>query len=44
MTFAVFMKIFVLSLLEPVIDQNFYVIGMKYTSATFAAAMSNIFF
>lgn len=27
---------------RPVIDQNLYFLGMKYTTATFAAAMSNI--
>ncbi|CAL0326827.1 unnamed protein product [Lupinus luteus] len=42
MTFSIFMKIVALSLLEPVIDQNLYFLGMKYTTATFAAAMSNM--
>uniref|UniRef100_A0A5B7CBX3 WAT1-related protein n=1 Tax=Davidia involucrata TaxID=16924 RepID=A0A5B7CBX3_DAVIN len=42
MTFSIFAKIMLLSLLEPVIDQNLYFIGMKYTTATFAAAMCNI--
>jgi drug/metabolite transporter (DMT)-like permease len=28
--------------LEPVIDQNLYFLGMKYTTATFAAAMTNV--
>lgn len=27
---------------RPVIDQNLYYVGMKYTSATFAAAIVNI--
>ncbi|KAF5204106.1 Wat1-related protein [Thalictrum thalictroides] len=31
-----------LGLIEPVIDQNLYYMGMKYTSATFASAMCNI--
>ncbi|ONK78493.1 uncharacterized protein A4U43_C02F19360 [Asparagus officinalis] len=42
MTFPIFMQIFVLALLGPVIDQNFYYMGLKYTSPTFACAMSNI--
>ncbi|KAA8518864.1 hypothetical protein F0562_016363 [Nyssa sinensis] len=42
MTISIFAKIILLSLLEPVIDQNLYFIGMKYTTATFAAAMCNI--
>ncbi|XP_023517897.1 WAT1-related protein At2g37460-like [Cucurbita pepo subsp. pepo] len=42
MTIPVFAKLIVLSLLEPVIDQNLYFLGMKYTTATFAAAMCNI--
>ncbi|KAF2288728.1 hypothetical protein GH714_011761 [Hevea brasiliensis] len=42
MTRSIFIKIMVLSLLEPVIDQNFYFLGMKYTTATFAAAITNI--
>ncbi|KAF5476007.1 hypothetical protein F2P56_007754 [Juglans regia] len=42
MTLAIFTKLIVLSLLEPVIDQNLYFLGMKYTTATFAAAMTNI--
>ncbi|KAF7804536.1 WAT1-related protein [Senna tora] len=42
MTFSIFMKLVALSLLEPVIDQNLYFLGMKYTTATFAASMGNI--
>ncbi|XP_021289378.1 WAT1-related protein At2g37460 [Herrania umbratica] len=42
MTLPIFIKIMVLGLLEPVIDQNLYYVGMKYTTATFAAAMYNI--
>ncbi|KAK4396266.1 WAT1-related protein [Sesamum angolense] len=42
MTTAYIAKIMLLSLLEPVIDQNLYFLGMKYTTATFAAAMANV--
>ncbi|GLT73027.1 hypothetical protein SLA2020_449150 [Shorea laevis] len=42
MTLSIFTKLIMLSLLEPVIDQNLYFLGMKYTTATFAAAMTNI--
>lgn len=42
LTFSIFAKMMLLSLLEPVIDQNLYFLGMKYTTATFATAMSNI--
>ncbi|OWM73105.1 WAT1-related protein At5g07050-like [Punica granatum] len=42
MTFAVFMQIFVLGLLGPVIDQNLYYAGLKFTSPTFSCAMSNM--
>ncbi|KAF5177025.1 Wat1-related protein [Thalictrum thalictroides] len=42
MTFTVFMQIFVLALLGPVIDQNFYYAGLKFTSPTFSCAMSNM--
>lgn len=41
-TFPIFMQIFVLGLLGPVIDQNFYYAGLKYTSPTFSCAMSNM--
>ncbi|XVE52339.1 hypothetical protein DITRI_Ditri02bG0115000 [Diplodiscus trichospermus] len=41
-TFSVFMQIFILALLGPVIDQNFYYAGLKYTSPTFSCAMSNM--
>ncbi|GFS33372.1 nodulin MtN21 /EamA-like transporter family protein [Actinidia rufa] len=41
-TFPIFMQIFVLALLGPVIDQNFYYAGLKYTSPTFSCAMSNM--
>ncbi|MBA0615855.1 hypothetical protein Godav_015963 [Gossypium davidsonii] len=42
MTMRIFIQIMVLGLLEPVIDQNLYFLGMKYTTATFATAMYNI--
>ncbi|KAJ0977991.1 hypothetical protein J5N97_013465 [Dioscorea zingiberensis] len=41
-TFPIFVQIFVLALLGPVIDQNFYYAGLKFTSPTFSCAMSNI--
>ncbi|KAJ4891832.1 WAT1-related protein [Raphanus sativus] len=42
MTLMIFGKITLLGLLEPVIDQNLYYLGMKYTTATFATAMYNV--
>ncbi|PON75297.1 Plant-drug/metabolite exporter [Parasponia andersonii] len=42
MTSSVFIKIMLLGLLEPVIGQNLYYTGVKFTTATFAAAMCNI--
>ncbi|KQK06283.1 WAT1-related protein At5g07050 [Brachypodium distachyon] len=42
MSLWVFLQIFVLALLGPVIDQNFYYAGLKYTSPTFSCAMSNM--
>ncbi|KAK4770848.1 hypothetical protein SAY87_031380 [Trapa incisa] len=42
MTFLVFMQIFLLGLLGPVIDQNLYYAGLKFTSPTFSCAMSNM--
>ncbi|KAG2372033.1 WAT1-related protein [Vigna angularis] len=41
-TFRIFMQIFILALLGPVIDQNFYYAGLKLTSPTFSCAMSNV--
>ncbi|KAF8398187.1 hypothetical protein HHK36_017113 [Tetracentron sinense] len=41
-TFPIFMQIFVLGLLGPVMDQNFYYAGLKFTSPTFSCAMSNM--
>lgn len=42
LTFYVFCQIFVLGLLGPVIDQNFYYLGLKLTTPTFACALSNL--
>ncbi|KAE8730449.1 WAT1-related protein [Hibiscus syriacus] len=42
MTLSIFIKIMLLGFLDPVIDQNLYYLGMKYTTATFATAMYNI--
>ncbi|KAG4996101.1 hypothetical protein AAZX31_10G042600 [Glycine max] len=42
MTLSIFMKIAVLSWIEPVIDQNLYFLGMKYTTATFAVTITNM--
>ncbi|XP_063939667.1 WAT1-related protein At2g39510 [Daucus carota subsp. sativus] len=42
MTASIFWNIVLLGLLEPVLDQNLYYTGMKYTSATFTSAMCNI--
>ncbi|PKA61781.1 WAT1-related protein [Apostasia shenzhenica] len=41
-TFSIFVQLFVLGLLGPVIDQNFYYAGLKFTSPTFSCAMSNM--
>ncbi|KAF5823550.1 putative EamA domain-containing protein [Helianthus annuus] len=42
MTKSIFMKLMLLALLEPVIDQNLFFLGMKATTATFAVSMSNV--
>ncbi|KAK8502111.1 hypothetical protein V6N13_038618 [Hibiscus sabdariffa] len=42
LTSAIFFKIMLISLLEPVLDHTFYYTGMKYTTATFTAAMCNV--
>ncbi|WOL02803.1 WAT1-related protein [Canna indica] len=42
MTLLIFLKIMTLALLEPVLDQNFYYMGAKYTSASFSSALYNI--
>ncbi|XP_071721851.1 WAT1-related protein At5g07050-like [Rutidosis leptorrhynchoides] len=41
-TFPIFMHMFVLALLGPVIDQNLYYAGLKFTSPTFSCSMSNM--
>ncbi|KZV22486.1 hypothetical protein F511_19706 [Dorcoceras hygrometricum] len=41
-TFTSFLQLFALGLLGPVIDQNFYYAGLKFTSPTFSCAMSNM--
>ncbi|CAD5184001.1 unnamed protein product [Musa acuminata subsp. malaccensis] len=41
-TFPIFLQIFVLGLLGPVIDQNFYYVGLRLTSPTFSCALSNM--
>lgn len=41
-TYTIFLQLFVLGLLGPVIDQNFYYAGLKFTSPTFSCAMSNM--
>ncbi|KAL8172545.1 hypothetical protein V2J09_024349 [Rumex salicifolius] len=42
MTPSIFLKITLLGLLEPVMDQNLYNEGLKSTSATFASASINV--
>jgi len=42
MTLPIFLRIVALGFLEPVLDQNLYYLGMKYTSATFASATVNM--
>ncbi|KVH99961.1 WAT1-related protein At2g37460-like [Cynara cardunculus var. scolymus] len=42
MTLSIFVKLMLLALLEPVIDQNLYFMGMKATTATFAVSMCNV--
>ncbi|KAJ9166645.1 hypothetical protein P3X46_021363 [Hevea brasiliensis] len=42
LTLPIFLRIMVLGFLEPVLDQNLYYLGMKYTSATFASASINV--
>ncbi|KAE8775122.1 putative adenylate kinase 1, chloroplastic [Hordeum vulgare] len=42
MTLRIFIKIFGLALLEPVLDQNLYYVGNKLTSASFSSALVNI--
>eukprot|EP00253_Pinus_taeda_P001179 PITA_01179 len=40
--FSIFCQIFVLGLLEPVMDQNFYYLGLKLTSPTYAVTLINV--
>ncbi|KVH96705.1 WAT1-related protein At1g21890-like [Cynara cardunculus var. scolymus] len=42
LTRSVLLKVLLLGLLEPVIDQNLYFLGMTYTSATYASAIINV--
>ncbi|XP_004240770.1 WAT1-related protein At2g39510 [Solanum lycopersicum] len=42
MSISIFLKIMLLGLVEPVIDQNLYYTGLRYTTATSAAAMCNL--
>lgn len=42
MTLSLFYKILALGLLEPVLDQNFFYMGAKNTSATFSSALTNV--
>ncbi|XP_020089825.1 WAT1-related protein At1g44800-like [Ananas comosus] len=42
MTISIFLKIMALALLEPVLDQNFYYMGVKLTSASFGSALYNM--
>ncbi|XP_059290300.1 WAT1-related protein At2g39510-like [Lycium ferocissimum] len=42
MTLSIFLKIMLLGLVEPVIDQNLYYTGLRYTTATFATTMCNV--
>lgn len=42
LTRSVLLKVLLLGLLEPVIDQNLYFLGMTYTSATYASAIVNV--
>ncbi|XP_073047078.1 WAT1-related protein At5g07050-like [Primulina eburnea] len=41
-TFTIFLQLFVLGLLGPVIDQNLYYAGLKFTSPTYSCALSNM--
>ncbi|GMI77179.1 Usually multiple acids move in and out Transporters 17 [Hibiscus trionum] len=42
MTLPIFLRIVVLGLLEPVLDQNLYYLGMKSTTATYSSAFVNM--
>ncbi|OIW03234.1 hypothetical protein TanjilG_13028 [Lupinus angustifolius] len=41
-TFVMFIQMFMLGLLGPVIDQNLYYAGLKFTSPTYSCAISNM--
>ncbi|KAL5075542.1 hypothetical protein RYX36_014526, partial [Vicia faba] len=41
-TFLMFMQMFVLGLLGPVIDQNLYYAGLKFTSPTYSSSIKNL--
>ncbi|XP_023539394.1 WAT1-related protein At5g07050-like [Cucurbita pepo subsp. pepo] len=41
-TWKIFIQMFVLALLGPLIDQNFYYVGLKMTSPTYSCAISNM--
>ncbi|PON76356.1 Plant-drug/metabolite exporter [Trema orientale] len=41
MTLPIFLQIILLGFLEPIIDQGFAYLGMKYTSASFTSAIMN---
>ncbi|KAF5739663.1 WAT1-related protein [Tripterygium wilfordii] len=42
LTLPIFLRVVALGFLEPVMDQNLYYVGLKYTSATFASAVVNV--
>ncbi|KAK8600826.1 hypothetical protein V6N13_059428 [Hibiscus sabdariffa] len=42
MTLPIFLRIVLLGILEPVLDQNLYYLGMKYTTATYSSAFVNM--
>ncbi|XP_020595132.1 WAT1-related protein At1g44800-like [Phalaenopsis equestris] len=42
MTLVIFVKVMALGILQPVLDQNFYFLGAKATSTSFASALENI--
>ncbi|KAE8674545.1 WAT1-related protein [Hibiscus syriacus] len=42
MTLPIFLRIVALGILEPVLDQNLYYLGMKATTATYASAFVNM--
>ncbi|KAK0575565.1 hypothetical protein LWI29_002819 [Acer saccharum] len=41
MTFTVFLQIMTMGFLEPILDQGFSYLGMKYTSASYTSAIMN---